>query len=149
MCMSNIERRCRELFSRAVRLRDKSCQVCGAADPECHHLILLSQDNWPVRYDIDFGIALCAEDHRLGPNAPHASPEKFRDEVLDRLLNSMSLERAAKLSLYLMTPEPSAPGRPDFKAIRNRLKEEIRELEDDWFYDADIDQVDIRRRQAH
>lgn len=149
MCMSNIERGCRELFSRCVRLRDKCCQVCGHTNPECHHLILLSQGNWEIQFDLDFAIALCAEHHRGRPDSPHVSPELFRVRMLEQLYSTMDADRAAKIQKLLIDGPGRAMHKPDFKTIRNRLKEHIRELEDDYYCDADINQMDMRKRRHY
>lgn len=134
MCMTHVEKQCRELYRRAVRLRDRWCQFCGLPDPECHHIVLVAQGDWRVQYDLDYGAGLCAEHHRDCAQAPHVSPERFEAEMLPVILQRMEPARAAKVQAYRPTV---ATGRADFKSIRKRLRKKVEQLDRYNYMDAD------------
>ena len=147
MCMSRTEVRCRELYSIAVKLRDKFCQVCGTPyEIECHHIVPRSSGNSAIQHDMDYATTLCDEHHRGTPDAPHVSPSQFERRMLPLLLQTMDPARAAKIQAELERPSDLPDERPDFKTIRMKLTAVIQELENDYYYDADINQMDVRSR---
>ncbi len=148
MCMSSAEIRCRELYRIAVKARDKYCQVCGTPYKlECHHIVLVSKGNWVVQYDLDYAVTLCDGHHRGVAEAPHVSPEQFEEHMLPLLLQTMEPARAAKIQSELDHPSDLPDERPDLKAIRLKLSALIRDFENDYYCDADINQMDLRRKE--
>lgn len=135
------EVRCNTLWSKAVRARDVFCQSCGKPDPEAAHLVDKSAGNWEVLLDIDFGVSLCPDEHRLAKDAAHMSPKTFREKILPRLLNTMDPVRAAKIQAYMNNPNKMPSRKPtneDFKSIRIKLIEKIEGFTNDYYCDGDI-----------
>lgn len=134
--MKSIERKARDLWSQCVKIRDKFCIICGYS-PEnpltlsAHHVHFLSQGNWQILFDIDFGVALCPDCHLTRPAAPHVDNKAFIDKLLPRL----SHERQAKLCEFLMNPVEICTERPDWHKIASGLAIKLKELRE--FYEID------------
>jgi len=138
---------CRELYRVAVKLRDKFCQVCGTPYYlECHHIVLVSTGNWVIQFDMDYAVTICDIHHRGATNAPHVSPERFKNTMLPLLLNTMEPARAAKIQAELDHRSDLPKDKPVWKKIRLKLTATIEEFENDYINDADINKMDVRRR---
>ena len=142
MAISRVETESTTLWSQAVRLRDRYCQICGRPDTEAHHIVFKSQGDWEVQFDSDFGAALCAQHHRGSPqarNAPHANVTIFDAELLPKILARMDPERAHRITEYMALPWSAPAGYPNFPGIRAKLKKEVKQLERDFYMDADCE----------
>lgn len=59
------------------------CAVCGKNNVEAHHLI--ARENEATRYDLNNGIALCAEHHKFCPKlSAHNNCEAFRQWLAEQ-----------------------------------------------------------------
>lgn len=141
--MTHVESECQRLFRSAVRLRDRYCQFCGRPGTECNHIVLVSQGNWEVQYDLDYGVALCAEHHRGCAQAPHVSPKQFKSDMLPIILQRMAPARAAKVQAYMDHPGV-ATDRADFRAIKKRLKADVERLDRDSYMDTDCEVAGVQ-----
>jgi hypothetical protein len=59
------------MFSIAVRMRDKVCQICGGTFELCAHHILRKGSYAAHKFDVDNGILLCRDCHGGKNNGPH------------------------------------------------------------------------------
>jgi hypothetical protein len=76
-----LEDTCLEMWSDIIHKKfNHTCQMCGKKDGvmNAHH-ILLKKTYKSYKYDIDNGILLCYHCHHYADNAPHESPDNFKN----------------------------------------------------------------------
>lgn len=77
----DIEKKLDELWSKAVKERDKQCVVCGRkTNLNAHHIFTRKYKS--TRWSLTNGITLCFAHHR---HLAHSEPEKFRDFLISYL----------------------------------------------------------------
>lgn len=99
------KRRLDELWSRAVRLRDKyTCQKCGRTHKQVQAAHIFSRNRKSVRWDIDNGITLCYYCHI---HWAHREPLEFAEWIKERLGEEKyeKLKRRAYEIAYDIDPE--------------------------------------------
>lgn len=133
--MSNIEKICRELWAAIIKLRDRHCQLCGAPATDSHHIFFLSQGNWAILFDTDFGVGLCHDCHEEKPYAPHKNNNLFFEKIIPRLPE----KRAAKILKYKNSVKRPNPLPPPWKIIKGLLRKELKHQQETSWMDADID----------
>lgn len=136
--MTNIERVCRELWSLVVKLRDRHCQLCGGPATDAHHIFFLSQGNWGIIYDYDYGVGLCHGCHEEKPFAPHKDNELFFEKIIPRIRQEDEA-RAEKILKYKNSVKKPNPISPPWKIIKGLLRKEYKRLQETSWMDADID----------
>lgn len=136
--MSNIEKICRELWAVVVKLRDRHCQICGAPTTDTHHIFFLSQGDWAILYDPDFGVGLCHDCHEEKEYAPHKNNRLFFEKIIPILLQKAAI-RAKKILTYKISIKKPNPLNPPWRIIKKLLRTEFKRLQETSWMDADID----------
>lgn len=133
--MTQIEEKCRTIWFRAVHTRDRVCQVCGAAySVEAHHLF--GRDNWPVAYNIKFGVGLCGKHHR-----EFDGPADLREKVWDRFIRRLEIIDPERAALVLRTRESPPPivHNPDWQSILEWVKDQYDVICREAAYNDDLE----------
>ena len=133
--MSNIEKVCRELWAVVVKLRDRHWQLCGRPVCDAHHIFFLSQGNWAILFDTDYGVGLCTRCYEEEPFAPHKDNELFLEKLIPRLPE----ERTEKILKYKNSVKKPNPLPPPWVLIKGQLRTELKKLQETSWMDADID----------
>ena len=116
-----LDKKCLELWSKCVRIKQKTCRNCGRdCGLQGHHLI---QRTYKLgRYDTRNGLCLCNRCHF----PEHVNPEKFRDMILSVIGEEKYSELKKR---YMVRYKWSIP---ELKEIKDGLKRELKRLESDW-----------------
>jgi 5-methylcytosine-specific restriction endonuclease McrA len=107
-----------KLWSKCVRLRDKTCRNCNSDyNLQAHHIV---QRTYKLsRYNLDNGLTLCAKCHF----PEHVNPEKFRRMVTDVIGGEKYNTLHDKYMItYKWTIE-------ELRQIKEELKAELKRLE--------------------
>lgn len=104
------------LWSKAIRRRDKKCQVCHATEHlQAHHIF--SRNNYGLRWDLENGITLCAKCHLFGNASAHKSPllfaeflrelkgDKWYYEMITKAKKTRGVKDVDKEAVYLLLKE--------------------------------------------
>ena len=126
--MTHKERQCRELWGAIVRRRDRRCILSGeTCRLEAHHIFFLSQRNWKIIFDPDYGVLLRKKHH----DQAHGRAEE-QEEVFERIIHIILQEdeqRALKILKYKNEPKKPQLVDPPFPIIYQRLKEQLNQIE--------------------
>ena len=132
--MINAEKKCRELWEKIVKHRDRWCLLCVATDNlEAHHLINKAQGNWVIIYDIDFGVTLCKKHH---VDTPRGS------ELLEKLIirvRAKNEDRADKILTQLNKPITPCPIPFDAVLVKRILRSQYEKICENAWMDSDIE----------
>ncbi len=140
--MKAIERKCRKIWFAGVHLRDPWCIISGAQNAEAHHI--LGRNNWPLAYNMDFGVCLSPYWHRAVEGKEKISKEDAFDKMIARIID-VDGPRAEKILKMHNGPKPKVT-EPDWHFILAWVKDQYKAIEDmkQWM-DADIAQEHGRR----
>jgi 5-methylcytosine-specific restriction endonuclease McrA len=109
---------CLELWSKCVRMTDKTCRNCNSDfNLNAHHIV---QRNYKAsRYLLSNGLTLCAGCHF----SEHVDPEKFRSMVIGIIGEQkyLSMQETYRIQ-YKYTLD-------DLRTIKNNLTVELKRLE--------------------
>lgn len=119
--IKQLQKQCDDLFSRCVRTQHKTCRICNSDDRvQAHHI--RSRTHLATRYDLSNGFSICFKHHSL----QYYSPEKFQDMIID-VIGDAEYKRLKQLSLI-----PVRLRLEDYKAILERLKHTLKQLENEY-----------------
>ena len=138
--MTHAETKCRELWSKIVKHRDRWCILCGVANEkalDAAHIFNKSQGNWKISYNVDYGVTLC---NYLG-NDHHQDMPRGSDLFEKVIARIRQVDEARAEKILAQANKPIAPCVFPFdaKIVRERLSkqyEKIKEFswtEDDCF----------------
>ena len=133
--MTEREQQCRTLWFKAVHKRDRCCQICGVAySVEAHHL--LGRSNWPIAYNVKFGVCLCPKHHRMFDSAAAQ-----RAEAWDKFIGRLELTDPERTALIIKTKESPPPlmRNPDWDDVLAWVKDQYLEIEKDAAWTDDIE----------
>ena len=133
--MNRVEEKCRVLWFKSVHTRDKVCQVCGVGySTQAHHLF--GRDNWPVAYNVKFGVGLCPKHHR-----EFEAPADLREKVWDRFIRRLEIIDPDRAALILKTRESPPPivHNPDWESILEWVTGQYNEIVEQAAYTDDIE----------
>lgn len=74
-----------KLWSKAIKERDKVCQMCGKSGKylQAHHIF--TRRNRTIRWNLNCGILLCPNCHTFGLHSAHQNPLDFAEFIKKRL----------------------------------------------------------------
>lgn len=123
------KKKCHEVWSEIVRIRDGRCVICGKETSlAAHHFVTSAARSLRNRYDTANGITLCFGHHNHGVHVE--ASYAFTKKLVDIALAQGSLTQE-KLDALLSEPEDSAEekkGREFFEGVLKQLQAERDEL---------------------
>lgn len=118
---TSIEKSAYDVWSKCIRAKQRVCRICGSdSGLQAHHI--RSRTHAATRFDLANGLCVCRKCHII----QKFNPELFQDRVIE-VVGDREYQRLKRKSLV-----PYKLGTNDLKDVIDRLKDELKRIEDEY-----------------